>query len=200
MDHTFIGDLTFRLTPPDGSPTVAFQARRGGTRENICLSTLDDDGGFPNISTLTSVTGQPQVGDFSPETTGMLSMFDGESINGDWTLNVSDNASIDTGSMRRFSLVISGTCDTTAAGATVSGRVLTPDGYGLRNAIVTITDSTGMIRQTRTSSFGYYAFEGIEVGGTYVLSVGSKRYTFTPRTLTVNDDVADFDFIGQGSE
>ena len=105
VDHTFIGDLTFKLTAPNGTTTTTFQARRGGTRENICASLLDDDGGFPNISTLTSVTGSPQSGNFSPETTGPLSVFDGTNANGTWTLNVSDNAGIDTGSMRRFSLV-----------------------------------------------------------------------------------------------
>jgi subtilisin-like proprotein convertase family protein len=105
MDHTFVGDLIFRLTPPDGSPTVAFMSRRGGTRENICLTLIDDEGGFPNVSTITSVSGSPVSGNFSPETTGMLSMFDGENANGTWTLNVSDNAGIDVGSMRRFSLI-----------------------------------------------------------------------------------------------
>src|SRR5205085_4149015 len=105
MDHTFIGDLTFKLTPPDGSPTVAFQARRGGTRENICLTNLNDEGGSPNISTLTSVTGSFESGNFTPETAGMLSLLDGENANGTWVLNVSDNAGVDTGSMRRFSLV-----------------------------------------------------------------------------------------------
>ncbi len=79
MDHTFIGDLTFKLTPPDGSPTVSFQARRGGTSENICLTLLDDDGGFPNISTLPATSGTSESGNFSPETTGMFSLLDGES-------------------------------------------------------------------------------------------------------------------------
>jgi hypothetical protein len=32
-------------------------------------------------------------------------MFDGENANGTWVLNVSDNAGIDTGSLRRFSLI-----------------------------------------------------------------------------------------------
>jgi hypothetical protein len=123
--------------------------------------------------------------------------------NGIWTLNVSDNAAGDTGSISAVALQLTtsgGGCVPTSAGVTVSGRVITPEGYGLRNAIVTITDSTGMIRTARTSSFGYYTLEGIEVGGTYVMSVGSKRYTFTPRTLTVNDAMTDVDFIAQGSE
>ena len=45
------------------------------------------------------------MGNFSPETTGMLSLLDGENANGTWVLNVSDNAGLDTGSMRRFSLI-----------------------------------------------------------------------------------------------
>ena len=112
MDHTYIGDLTFKLTPPDGSPTVTFQARRGGQRDNICMSLLDDDGGFPNISTLTDVNGSPQSGNFSPEVTGPFSLLDGENANGTWKLNVSDNANADIGSMRRFTLEFNagGTC------------------------------------------------------------------------------------------
>jgi hypothetical protein len=45
------------------------------------------------------------MGNFTPETTGMLSLLDGENANGTWVLNVSDNAGIDTGAMRRFSLI-----------------------------------------------------------------------------------------------
>ena len=123
MDHTFIGDLTFKLTPPDGSPTVSFQARRGGTRENICLTLLDDDGGFPNISTLTSVTGSFESGNFAPETTGMFSLLDGEVADGTWVLNVSDNAGIDTGSMRRFSMIFN-------TGGTSCGGTPTPTSTG----------------------------------------------------------------------
>jgi subtilisin-like proprotein convertase family protein len=105
FDHTFVGDLTFRLTSPLGTSTT-FMARRGGTRENICATTIDDDSGAPNVSTLTSVTGQFVGGPFTPELTGLLSVFDGQPASGNWVLNVSDNAGIDTGSFRRFSLVI----------------------------------------------------------------------------------------------
>ena len=39
MDHTFIGDLIFRLTPPDGSPVVTFQAStRRHAREYLSLA------------------------------------------------------------------------------------------------------------------------------------------------------------------
>jgi subtilisin-like proprotein convertase family protein len=104
VDHTFVGDLTFKLTSPTGQ-VATFMARRGGTRENICATRIDDDAGFPNVSTLTNVTGLPVAGNFTPETIGPLSVFDGLNANGIWTLNVSDNAVLDTGSLRRFSLV-----------------------------------------------------------------------------------------------
>ena len=60
----------------------------------------------------------------------------------------------------------------------VSGRVLTPDGRGLRNVRVSITDPSGSIRTATTSSFGYYSFAGVLVGGPYTLAVLSKRYHF----------------------
>jgi subtilisin-like proprotein convertase family protein len=106
VDHTFIGNLIFELTPPGGSSPISFWARRGGTRENICLTRLSNQGNLPNISTLTSTTGSPATGNFAPEVNGALSAFNGINANGNWTLNVSDNASNNTGSLRRFSLII----------------------------------------------------------------------------------------------
>lgn len=84
----------------------------------------------------------------------------------------------------------------TAANVSVSGRVFA-EGQGLRNAIVTITDSTGATRSTRTSSFGYYSFADVAVGREYVVSVAGKGHTFQPRLVTVNDNVAGLDFIAE---
>jgi len=131
MDHTYIGDLTFRLTAPNGITTATFQARRGGQRDNICLTNFNDEGGFPNISTLTDINGVTEAGDFSPETTGILATFDGINANGTWVLNVSDNADVDTGSIRRFSLIFNsdGSCATptnTATNTPTSTATFTP--------------------------------------------------------------------------
>jgi hypothetical protein len=84
----------------------------------------------------------------------------------------------------------------TAAGVEVSGRVLTPDGRGLRNAAVTMTDSNGITRTTVTSSFGYYRFEGVPVGDSFVMSVNSRSYRFVPRVVLVTDTLTDVDFVG----
>ncbi len=106
VSHTFVGDLTFRLTAPNGFQFATFMERKGGTRENICSTVIDDDGNFPALSTITSTTGQFISGNFSSEPTGQLSRLDSASAQGTWVLNVSDNAMGDSGSLRRFSLEI----------------------------------------------------------------------------------------------
>lgn len=106
ISHTFVGDLVFRLTAPGGFPSAIFWDRRGGTRENICSTLIDDEGSLPALSTITNQSGQFVSGNFSPETTGRLSRFDSESAQGTWTLNVSDNAADDIGTFRRFALEI----------------------------------------------------------------------------------------------
>ena len=78
----------------------------------------------------------------------------------------------------------------------VSGRVTTPDGRGLRNATVSITDSDGIRQSTTTSSFGLYRFENVLPGGEYVVSVTSKRFRFAARTLSINENLTGVDFAG----
>ena len=85
---------------------------------------------------------------------------------------------------------------TSSPSVRVSGRVTTSDGRGLRNATVSITDSTGVRRTATTSSFGLYAFLNVSAGGTYVIGVSSKRYRFASRNMTVNSNLADVDFVG----
>lgn len=82
----------------------------------------------------------------------------------------------------------------TAASVSVGGRVLTPWGGGLTNAIVILSDAEGNTRMARTSSFGYYRFDDVLVGETYIVSVTSKRYSYAPRFVTVLDELADLDF------
>jgi subtilisin-like proprotein convertase family protein len=85
----------------------------------------------------------------------------------------------------------------TAASVSIGGRVLTADGRGLTNARVTITGPDGVARTAITSSFGYYSFDGVESGASYVVAVGSKRYIFTPRTVQVVDNISDLDFVAE---
>jgi len=83
----------------------------------------------------------------------------------------------------------------TAAGVTVGGRALTAEGRGLRGARVIITDTNGVSRATSTGAFGRFQFEDVEPGQTYIVTVGSRRFTFSPQVVQVNDNIADLNFI-----
>lgn len=84
----------------------------------------------------------------------------------------------------------------TAAMVGVAGRVATADGRGIRNATVLLTDSAGTTRQAATGSLGYYRFENVAAGQTYIISVSSRRFTFSKSTLVidVSDELANVDF------
>ncbi|HQZ98108.1 MAG TPA: carboxypeptidase-like regulatory domain-containing protein, partial [Pyrinomonadaceae bacterium] len=84
----------------------------------------------------------------------------------------------------------------TATGIDISGRVLSPDGRGLRNATVTITDPQGNRRTATTGSFGYYKFFDVEAGSSVVMEVRSNRYRFSSRLVQVLDTITDLDFSG----
>ena len=82
----------------------------------------------------------------------------------------------------------------TAAQVSVSGRVLNASGRGISSARVFMTDTNGNIRQTRTSSFGYYNFAEIAAGETYILTVSHKRYQFAPQVVFITENMSGINF------
>lgn len=80
-----------------------------------------------------------------------------------------------------------------AATASLAGRVVDNNGRGVANArVALITGST--TRYALTGPFGYYEFEGAATGVSYNVTVTSKRFTYAPRTITLSDNVSNFDF------
>ncbi|MFT3742721.1 MAG: carboxypeptidase regulatory-like domain-containing protein [Pyrinomonadaceae bacterium] len=79
---------------------------------------------------------------------------------------------------------------------TISGRVTTPSGLGLRNATVSLIASSGERRVATTSSFGIYNFADVPSGLSYTITVTSKRYRFAPRIQTITQSVSNMDFTG----
>jgi hypothetical protein len=85
----------------------------------------------------------------------------------------------------------------TASFSTVSGRVLTQSGRGVSKAFVYLTDSAGKTQSALSNPFGYFQFKEVRAGETYVLSVSSKRYSFTPQTLNVVSEFNELNFTAQ---
>ena len=87
----------------------------------------------------------------------------------------------------------------TSAGASIAGRVLTANGQGVRNARLVLINSAGAGRFAQTGSFGYFRFENVPVGETYILSVESKRFSFAEptRIIALSADLRDVNFISE---
>ncbi len=86
-----------------------------------------------------------------------------------------------------------------AANASISGQVTTANGNGIRNIAIQLTNSeTGATIFAYTGSFGFYKFENVETGRTYILNASAKKYQFNnpSRVINLNQDLTDEDFIG----
>jgi hypothetical protein len=79
----------------------------------------------------------------------------------------------------------------TAANASVGGRVLTAAGQPVKNANLVLAGESGQLYRTRSNPFGYFMFEDVPVGRTYVLSVKSRQYSVNPMIVNVLDSITD---------
>ncbi|MBX3293489.1 MAG: carboxypeptidase regulatory-like domain-containing protein [Acidobacteria bacterium] len=84
----------------------------------------------------------------------------------------------------------------TAAAVSITGRVTTAEGRGIRGVRLMLSAPDGSRMSTMTSTFGYYAFSGVPVGHSYVLEISSQRFTFAnpTRVFSLQDQLTDMDF------
>jgi len=100
ISHTWDADLTAVLTSPAGT-SVELTSGNGGSGDNYVDTVFDDDATTP-IGDGTA----PFTGTFQPSES--LSVFNGESSGGVWTLNVADDTGFDTGNIESWELEICG--------------------------------------------------------------------------------------------
>jgi hypothetical protein len=87
---------------------------------------------------------------------------------------------------------------TTAAPASVSGRVTSTEGSGVRGVTVTLFDiTTGETFRATTNTFGAYSFNGLNVQDFYRVVVSSNRYAFrtSSKSFTLLGDIANMNFV-----
>jgi subtilisin-like proprotein convertase family protein len=118
LTHTWVGDLKMTLTSPTGT-TITLMDRpgaggNGSAADNFTDLVLTDLAPAPieGIGNAGPITGR-----WGPDQP--LSTFTGEAAGGTWTLRVSDNASIDTGTLGSWGLSSGYVCSTTAPAAPV---------------------------------------------------------------------------------
>jgi hypothetical protein len=134
-----------------------------------------------------------------PIQTTLFGTFGLTNANGMWRLYVRDDAGA----------IVAITCEfaggwgleflaPTAAQASISGRVTTADGTAIRNAEMVLTgNSLETPLRVTTSSFGYFSFDNLAIGETYVLTVNSRRFTFQvpSRVISLTDNATGIDFV-----
>ena len=224
VTHQLPDNMDFLLVGPTGVKYI-FMADAGGPNPLTTPATLTfwDNAAAPIPNNGPLVTGSfkpvsweapqpafvapaPAPPYIEPNSTGvptMRSAFGFTNANGVWNLYArDDNGVFDPNVL--VGMVAGGWgiefLQTTAAGVSLSGRVTTAEGAGIRNARVTITgNSLPEARIVTTGSFGYYSFEGLQSGQTYVVTVNSQRYTFTvpSRVITLVDNLTDVDFTAE---
>lgn len=85
----------------------------------------------------------------------------------------------------------------TASNAMLGGRVTKADGNGIDKARITLTSSNGTTKRAITNSSGYYRFEDLPAGQSYIISIQHKTFRFDPPTVvvTLNESRENLDFV-----
>jgi hypothetical protein len=155
--------------------------------------TITDQAGNPvNVS----VTGDANQVVVLPNGVGTLTLNEQVTTSGSITVNGMRVEGAANGNT--YSIVIAsstsslecGSTDPTPADVTVSGRVVTSSGLTVSKATVTLTDSSGNSRSMVTNSFGRFTFDEVEAGGTYIVQAAHRSYSFSPMTISVDDDLS----------
>jgi hypothetical protein len=82
-----------------------------------------------------------------------------------------------------------------AAVVQIGGKILKPNGRGLNNAIVTLTDEQGISRSAETDSNGRYSFDEVVTGKAYIVEVESRQYEYDSQELVFAGPRDDVDFV-----
>lgn len=211
------------LVAPDGRNIILMADTSDGTSPLTPTTiTFSDQAGqvLPDDGPLTSGTfeptsyGDPETSFPSPAPAGpynepgsadggtpsMSSVFAGTSAVGNWRLFIRSDAGAGFQRMGGGEVTIAGgwglqLLAPSAAPATISGRVSDVRGRAVGNATVSVQGGDGIVRRFTTNSFGYYRFDGLAAGASYVVSVNARRHTFESRVVSVEDNIGDLNFV-----
>jgi len=98
ITHTYDADVDIYLTSADGT-TIVLARDVGGSGDDFIATVFDDDA--PQSIILGTA---PFAGDYQPE--DPLSIFNGENVDGFWTLNVVDDLNGEIGTLDSWSIEV----------------------------------------------------------------------------------------------
>ncbi len=110
VNHTWVGDLEFTLEHDDTGTSVTFYDRPGvpsssyGCSNNNIDAAFDDEGTDGSVES--TCNSNPAIGGSLTPSPDALSAFDGENMNGTWTLTAIDHVSPDPGTLVEWCIVV----------------------------------------------------------------------------------------------
>ncbi len=202
LNHTWIGDTQVMVYRPGAAVPPAFgdtvssppddrACNFAGTYRFIDsgATTIDAATAGPCASATNLAPGDYRSSNYfgasgagSPPTslTTLFGSLTPAQANGNWLVCVFDYATPDGGTVGSTSLQLT---VLSAASVAVGGRVTTAKGNGIGKVKITMTNPSGNVQMAITNPFGYYRFEGVEVGANYIITASSKGYTFDNPTV-----------------
>jgi subtilisin-like proprotein convertase family protein len=133
--HVFSADLDITLTSPAGT-VVTITTDNGGMNDDVFNGTVWDNAAAQTVVDATYVNGVPLPSLSAEESLGV---FVGENPNGTWTLTISDDGFLDTGTLDSWSLAI-------------LTYILAPTDIALSNAAVAENSPNGTIVGTLSAT------------------------------------------------
>jgi fibronectin-binding autotransporter adhesin len=186
----FEQNITFDQTTLSNANThLPYNQQLSATRQTSSTGAPDTSSFAPAQFSIVPVAGQSLPPGLTLSSDGLLSGM--PTAGGTFTFTVK---AVDTDGMAGAQIYTIQVFAPTAANVSVSGRVLAPDGNGLRNALVILTGPDGAVREARSGSFGYYRFDDVPAGQTYVINVVSKRFQFIPQVVTITEELNNLNF------
>jgi subtilisin-like proprotein convertase family protein len=166
--HTWINDLTIRLTSPAGTVVTLFQ--------NICADEDNFNINFDDSGAAHGTIPCPPVGGGTYQPNQALSAFNGQSSLGTWTLTIIDSFDGDGGSLNSWSLQI---CGSPAACTDPTITNFTASANPICNGNSTTLTVTGSLNDATA----WHLYSG-SCGGTLVASNSTGIFNVSPTTTT----------------
>jgi subtilisin-like proprotein convertase family protein len=184
IDHTWINDLAVKLKSPANTERTLL-SQICGNEDNILIS-FDDE----STNTYASIPCPPNGGTYQANQT--LSPFDGQNLNGIWTLTINDLANQDGGTLQAWSVQVCYNPGAPPLSVTASGTNVSCNGGNNGTATATATGGTGSYTYAWSNGETTATISNL-IAGTYTVTATSGSATATtsvtitqPAVLTVN--------------
>ncbi|PKA83687.1 putative secreted protein (Por secretion system target) [Ulvibacter sp. MAR_2010_11] len=109
--HTWASDIQMTLEAPSGATINVMTGRGGSSGLDVAATLVFTDASSNDVTLWTSNANGP-LADYQAEGGLFNTVFAGESVAGDWTLLINDNAGGDTGTMNSYCITFSPIIDT----------------------------------------------------------------------------------------